>query len=57
VTRYSYAASGLTLQTVTGCVPQRFLAGRGEWVLEVGRLRRERRSVGKTDALASRTLT
>ncbi len=28
----------------------RFLTGRGEWVLEVGRLRRERRS-GKTDAL------
>ena len=29
----------------------RFLSGRGEWVLEVGRLRRERRSGGKTDAL------
>src|SRR6266571_698350 len=29
----------------------RFLAGRGERVLEVGRLRRERRSGGKTDAL------
>jgi len=29
----------------------RFLSGRGEWVLEVGRLRRERRSRGKTDAL------
>jgi transposase len=29
----------------------RFLTGRGEWVLEVGRLRRERRSGGKTDAL------
>src|SRR6266545_1237223 len=29
----------------------RFLAARGEWVLEVGRLRRERRSGGKTDAL------
>ena len=28
-----------------------FLTGRGEWVLEVGRLRRERRSGGKTDAL------
>ena len=29
----------------------RFLTGHGEWVLEVGRLRRERRSGGKTDAL------
>jgi transposase len=29
----------------------RFLAGRGEWVLEVGRTRRERRSHSKTDAL------
>ncbi len=29
----------------------RFLAGHGEQVLEVGRLRRERRSGGKTDAL------
>src|SRR4029453_18148391 len=29
----------------------RFLAGRGETVFEVGRLRRERRSGGKTDAL------
>src|SRR6266576_2235317 len=29
----------------------RFLAGRGERVLEVGRSRRERRSGGKTDAL------
>jgi hypothetical protein len=29
----------------------RFLAGRGERVFEVGRLRRERRSGGKTDAL------
>ena len=29
----------------------RLLTGRGEWVLEVGRLRRERRSGGKTDAL------
>jgi len=29
----------------------RFLTGRGELVLEVGRLRRERRSGGKTDAL------
>jgi transposase len=29
----------------------RVLSGRGEWVLEVGRLRRERRSGGKTDAL------
>src|SRR5438270_8083367 len=29
----------------------RFLSGRGEQVLEVGRLRRERRSGGKTDAL------
>ena len=29
----------------------RFLSGRGELVLEVGRLRRERRSGGKTDAL------
>jgi transposase len=29
----------------------RFLMGRGEQVLEVGRLRRERRSGGKTDAL------
>ena len=29
----------------------RFLAGRGERVVEVGRLRRERRSAGKTDAL------
>src|SRR5881398_2780580 len=29
----------------------RFLSGSGEWVLEVGRLRRERRSGGKTDAL------
>lgn len=29
----------------------RFLSGRGEWVVEVGRLRRERRSGGKTDAL------
>src|SRR3990170_4491068 len=29
----------------------RFLAGRGERVLEVGRLRRERRSQAKTDAL------
>jgi transposase len=29
----------------------RFLTGRGEWVLEVGRLRRERRSGGETDAL------
>ena len=29
----------------------RFLSGRGERVLEVGRLRRERRSGGKTDAL------
>src|SRR5436189_4938140 len=29
----------------------RFLVGRGERVLEVGRLRRERRSGGKTDAL------
>ena len=29
----------------------RFLSGRGEWVLEVGRVRRERRSGGKTDAL------
>ena len=29
----------------------RFLSGRGEHVLEVGRLRRERRSGGKTDAL------
>src|SRR6478736_2895494 len=28
----------------------RYLAGRGEQVLEVGRLRRERRSGGKTDA-------
>jgi transposase len=30
---------------------RRFLSGRGERVLEVGRLRRERRSGGKTDAL------
>lgn len=29
----------------------RFLTGRGERVLEVGRLRRERRTGGKTDAL------
>jgi hypothetical protein len=29
----------------------RYLSGRGERVLEVGRLRRERRSGGKTDAL------
>ncbi len=29
----------------------RFLTGRGERVLEVGRLRQERRSGGKTDAL------
>ena len=29
----------------------RFLTGRGERVFEVGRLRRERRSGGKTDAL------
>src|SRR5437868_7099046 len=29
----------------------RFLSGRGEQVVEVGRLRRERRSGGKTDAL------
>ena len=29
----------------------RYLSDRGEWVLEVGRLRRERRSGGKTDAL------
>jgi hypothetical protein len=29
----------------------RFLDGRGERVLEVGRLRRERRTGGKTDAL------
>ena len=29
----------------------RFLSGRAEQVLEVGRLRRERRSGGKTDAL------
>jgi transposase len=29
----------------------RFLTGHGEWVLEVSRLRRERRSGGKTDAL------
>ena len=29
----------------------RFLTGRGERVLDVGRLRRERRSGGKTDAL------
>jgi transposase len=29
----------------------RFLVGRDEWVLEVSRLRRERRSGGKTDAL------
>jgi hypothetical protein len=29
----------------------RFLTGRGERVLEVGRLQRERRSGGKTDAL------
>jgi hypothetical protein len=29
----------------------RFLSGRGERVLEVGRLRRERRSGGKSDAL------
>jgi transposase len=29
----------------------RFLSGRGEWVLEVSRLRRQRRSGGKTDAL------
>src|SRR5436190_6513458 len=29
----------------------RFLTSREEWVLEVGRLRRERRSGGKTDAL------
>ena len=29
----------------------RFLTGRGEWVLEVSRLRRERLSGGKTDAL------
>jgi transposase len=29
----------------------RFLTGRSEWVLEVGRLKRERRSGGKTDAL------
>lgn len=29
----------------------RFLSGRGQWVLEVGRLKRERRSGGKTDAL------
>jgi transposase len=29
----------------------RFLTGRGEQVFEVGRLRRERRSGGKTDAL------
>jgi transposase len=29
----------------------RFLTGQGERVLEVGRLRRERRSGGKTDAL------
>src|SRR6266496_815740 len=39
----------------------RFLTGRGERVLEVGRLRRERRSGGKTDALdavrAARPLT
>jgi hypothetical protein len=35
----------------------RFVAGRGEWMLEVGRLRRERRSRGKTDALATRTLS
>jgi hypothetical protein len=29
----------------------RFLTGHGERVLEIGRLRRERRSGGKTDAL------
>jgi transposase len=29
----------------------RFLAGKGEWVFEVGRLARQRRSGGKTDAL------
>jgi len=29
----------------------RFLTGRDEWVLEVGRLRRERRTGGKSDAL------
>src|SRR3954468_15330543 len=29
----------------------RFLTREGEWVLEVSRLRRERRSAGKTDAL------
>jgi len=29
----------------------RFLTGRDEWVIEVGRLRRERRTGGKTDAL------
>jgi transposase len=34
-----------------GCGLTRFLGGRGERVLEVGRLRRERRSGGKTDAL------
>jgi transposase len=34
-----------------GCGLTRFLSGRGEQVLEVGRLRRERRSGGKTDAL------
>jgi transposase len=30
---------------------RRFLAEQGQWVLELGRLRRERRSGGKTDAL------
>ena len=34
-----------------GCGLTRFLSGRGERVLEVGRLRRERRTGGKTDAL------
>ena len=34
-----------------GAGPTRFLSGNGERVFEVGRLRRERRGAGKTDAL------
>jgi transposase len=46
--RRAFAVEGTGL---FGAGLTRFLSGRGEWVLEIGRLRRERRSGGKTDAL------
>jgi transposase len=47
-TRRAFAVEGTGL---FGAGLTRFLTARGERVLEVGRMRRERRSRGKTDAL------